>query len=80
MPYLLKIQVLIIFQDSHIVRLVCDDPKQQEELTKELERDEDGQQCFLADPGWAKIEITTFFRTGFSIPLVIVTVDKNLFG
>ena len=53
---------MIIFQDSHIVRLVCDDPKQQEELTKELERDEDGQQCFLADPGWAKIEITTFFR------------------
>lgn len=49
-------------KDSHIVRLVCDDPKQQEELTKELERDEDGQQCFLADPGEAKIEITTFFR------------------
>jgi len=54
-------------KDSHIVRLVCDESKQQEELIKELERGEDGQQFFLADPG-------------SSIPLVIVSVDKNLFG
>merc|ERR1712192_22922 len=54
-------------KDSHIVRLVCDEEKHQEELIKELERGEDGQQFFLADPG-------------SSIPLVIVSVDKNLFG
>jgi len=54
-------------KDSHIVRLVCDQAKYQEEMIKELERGEDGQQFFLADPG-------------SSIPLVIVTVDNNLFG
>ena len=44
-------------QDSHIVRLVCDEVKQEEELVKELERGAgDGeQQFFLADPGWSKI-------------------------
>jgi len=54
-------------KDSHIVRLVCDEEKHQEELIKELERGEDGQQFFFADPG-------------SSTPLVIVSMDKNLFG
>ena len=76
-------------QDSHIVRLVCDEVKQEEELVKELERGTGAgeQQFFLADPGWSinvfisKDKKTTFSSpTGSSIPLVIVTVDKNLFG
>ena len=74
---------LMFFQDSHIVRLVCDETKQHKELIKELERGEDGQQFFLADPGWfkaSKLKAKLFFLTGSSIPLVIVTVDNNLFG
>ena len=53
---------LTYFQDSHIVRLVCDETEQDEELMKELERGEDGhQQFFLADPGCFKFKVKTIF-------------------
>ena len=38
---------LTYFQDSHIVRLVCDETEQDEELMKELEKGEDVSRIFI---------------------------------
>ena len=73
------------FQDSHLVQMVCKDPIEQESMVEELEDKTGTKYFFLADPGSeifqaCNFHMGHFFQTGSSSPLVIVVVNRELFG
>ena len=72
----------MFLQDSQIVQLECKNLKDQEEMLKELENQNGITQFFLADPAGIIFHPNRLknIDTGSGVPLVFVTVNRELFG
>ena len=74
--------VNMFLQDSQIVQLECKNLEDQEQMLKELEDRNGSTQFFLADPAGLIFHPNPLknIDTGSGVPLVFVTVNRELFG